>query len=147
MKVILLQDVPRLGKKDEIKEVHDGYARNFLFAKNLAKPATMESVRTLDAQRMKLQREDEILIAGYRKIVEQLKLIPLMFKVKMGEKGKAFGSISPIRVQEELKKHGIKVQKDWIEMEDHVKTSGEHSIRVKFPHGIHGEIKVIVEPE
>lgn len=147
MKVIFLKDVPPAARRNDVKEVNDGYARNFLFPKKLAEPATpraltLFSKRQAGAAEAK-QREEEV----YKTIAEKLKKTPLIFKMKIGEKGTAFGSVSSQKIAEALSRAHIEIEKEWIEMKDHIKTTGEHEVRIKFPHGIMGEIKVVVEAE
>lgn len=147
MKVILLQDIPKLGQKSEVKEVSDGYARNFLLAKNLAKPATPEALKTLESQKRKEEQERSEEFQKYKASVDKLKSLALNFKVKIGAKGRAFGSVTAAKIQEALGKQGIKVERDWIALEESIKTSGEHSVEVKFPNNLVGKVKIVVEAE
>ena len=147
MKIILLQDIPKVGRKNEVKEVSDGYARNFLFARNLAKPATPENVKTLENQKVKEEREKSVEYQKYKILAERLKDIILNFKVKTGGKGRTFGSVTPLKIKEALKKQGIEVEKDWVLLKVSIKTTGEHKVKIKLPQGSAGELKVIVEAE
>ena|SRR3989344_3795877 len=147
MKIILLQDIPKVGRKNEVKEVSDGYARNFLFARNLAKPATPENVKTLENQKVKEEREKSVEYQKYKILAERLKDIILNFKVKTGGKGRTFGSVTPLKIKEALKKQGIEVEKDWVLLKESIKTTGEHKVKIKLPQGSAGELKVIVEAE
>lgn len=147
MKVIFLKDVAHVARRNDVKEVNDGYARNFLFPKKLAESATPRALASFSKQQANVveakQREEGI----YKALSEKLKNTPLVFKMKVGEKGTAFGSVSTAKIAEMLKKAHIEIQKEWIELEDHIKTTGEHMVSIKFPHGIAGEIKIIVEAE
>ena len=147
MKVILLKGIPKLGHKNEVKEVSDGYARNFLFAKNLAKPATPEVLKAIAVQKEREEKEQSVEYQHYKALVEKLKSLELRFKVKMGEKGKAFGSVTPAKIKEALGKHGISIEKESILLEDSIKTTGVRDVKIKFPHDLVGEVKVIVESE
>lgn len=147
MKVILLQDVPKLGKKNEVREVSDGYARNFLFAKNLAKPATPEALKILAKQKQSEEREKSEELQKYKASVDKLKSLVLGFKVKIGAKGRAFGSVTAAKIQEALGKQGIKVERSWIALKESIKTGGEHSVEVRFPHNLVGKVKIVVEAE
>lgn len=146
MKVILLQDIPKVGKKDEIKEVSEGFARNFLFAKKLAVLATETESKKLVQKKEKkekeLSKEKEI----YQKIAEKLKTMTLDFKMKVGGGGKAFGSVTKNDISEALKQKGIKIEKDWIE-DEHIKTTGEKKVQIRFPQGIKGEARIIINSE
>lgn len=147
MKIILLKDVQNVGRKNEVKEVSGGFARNFLFASNLAKPATEANVHALDhakAQTDKKQAEETL---HYKKLVDTLQKTKLHFKIKIGEKGKAFGSITVAKIHEELRRHKIDVQKDWIDLPEPIKTLGEKIISVRLPHNTSGEFRIIIEPD
>lgn len=147
MKVILLQDVAALGRKRDIKDVSDGYGRNFLIPRKLAMPATPGAMQALTAQKEREEQEKSEQYGKYNVSAEKLKFTTLVFKTKIGEKGKAFGSISAIKIRDALKKEGIAVDKEWIALEDPIKTTGEHIVVVKFPHEIMAEVKVIVQAE
>ena len=147
MKIILLQDVQNVGRKHDVKEVHDGYARNFLFARGLAKPATEQALKTLAAEKVRAEREKSEEYQKYKAVVDKLKTIVLQFKVKLGEKGRAFGSVTAVKIRDALKREGIVVEKEWIVLEDSIKTTGERTIAIKLPSGLRSEVKVRVEAE
>lgn len=147
MKIILLDDLPPLGRKNDVKEVSNGYARNFLFPKKLAKLATPEALKELTSQKEREERKKSEEYQKYNALAERLKPLVLTFKVKVGEKGRTFGSITVVKIHEALKKEGIEAKKEWIELEEPIKTTGEHMVKVKFPHGLEGEIKIKVEAE
>lgn len=112
MKVILLTDVKNVGKKGEVVEVSDGYARNFLFRNKLALVASSKSMEVLEDQKQHARDEEAKNKENALKLKEQLALITLVFEVKTGEKGKVFGSVSTKQVAEELsKKHNITIDK------------------------------------
>ncbi|MBI2640538.1 MAG: 50S ribosomal protein L9, partial [Candidatus Sungbacteria bacterium] len=104
MKVILSQDVPNVGRKNDVKDVSDGFARNFLFPKNLAKPATEQALKALAGQKAHAEREKSEEYQRARTIAEKLKALELHFKVKLGEKGRAFGSVTAVKIRDALKK-------------------------------------------
>ncbi len=147
MKVILLQDIPKVGRKNEIKEVSDGYARNFLLAKNLARPATLENVKVLENQKVKEEKEKSEENQKCKALAERLKSTVLNFKVRVGEKGRAFGSVTAAKIRDELKKHGIEITKDQILLEESIKTVGENVVRVKLADHLMIELKLVVEAE
>jgi large subunit ribosomal protein L9 len=112
MKVILLADVKNVGKKGEVVEVSDGYARNFLFRGKLAVAASTKSMEVLEDQRQHVKDEEAKNKENALKLKEQLEKITLVFEVKTGDKGRVFGSISTKQVAEELnKKHKIVIDK------------------------------------
>lgn len=147
MRVILQQDTPNVGKKYDVKEVRDGFARNFLIPQKLALPATDGALKALAAQKVRAEREKSEEYQRYQTMAEKLKALVLSFKMKLGESGTAFGSVTAIKIRDALKKEGIEVEKDWISLEEPIKTTGEHTIKVKLPQDMKGEVKVIVETE
>ncbi len=147
MRVILLQDIIHLGKRREVKEVSDGYARNFLFPRNLAKPATEQALKETTALKAREEREKSAEYQKYKALVEKLKSLTLTFKVKLGLRGRAFGSVTAVKVRDALKKQGIEIEKEWVLLDKPIKTTGEHLVRVKLPQEFSGEVKVVVETE
>ena len=147
MKVILLQDIPSVGKKYDIKEVNGGYARNFLLPRGLVKPATDAAIADLAARKERDERKKTDERRGLQAAVARLKNVTLSFRVKIGEKGKAFGSITAQKIADALNRQGIAAEKEWILLEEQIKTTGEKIVPIHFPHGVSGEIKLIVEAE
>lgn len=146
MKVILLQEVKNLGKKGDIKIVSDGYARNFLFPQKLAKPATGTAIAALETLKKTETKNESEEHKKYSALREKLKSIKLSFKMKMG-KGRSFGSVTTQKITDELKKNGIVVEKEWVLLDEPIKTAGEKSVKIKPPQELIGEIKVSIEPE
>lgn len=147
MKVIFLQDVPKIGRKSEIKNVSDGYARNFLFPKDLAKAATDSALKNLTADTVRQEEKRTAEQSGYRVSAQKLGTLSLNFEVKTGGKGKTFGSVTAQKIKDELKKHGIEVEKDWIDLPESIKSTGEKQVRIKFPQGVEGSVKVVIQAE
>lgn len=147
MKVLLLHDVPKLGRKNDIKDVSEGYARNFLIAQKHAVPATAAVIH--DAAARVAQKEQGVADEKKRftEAAEKLKSITLSFRMKMGQRGKAFGSVSAAKIAEALQKYDIPAEKEWIGSNEHIKTTGEHTVDIRFPYDIRGKVKVIIEPE
>ncbi len=146
MKVILLQDVRNVGRKNEVKEVSPGFARNFLFSKKAAIPATEENLRKLASSKEQKEKSLSRETQKYREMAEKLKSLVLEFKIKVGEKGQAFGSITSAKLTEALRKKGIDIEKEWLP-EEHIKSTGEKTVKIEFPYGIIGEVKVRIEAE
>ena len=147
MKVILLQDVKDIGKKHEVKEVKDGYARNFLLAKNLAKTATPEALKWLEMQKeIEAKKSEEEL----KKIQDLASLVDgqeVLMLVKIGDEGQLFESITAQKISEKLKEMGFEVKKNKIELPEPIKEAGEYPIKIRFEHNLEAEIKVIVTTE
>lgn len=144
MKVILKENVKSIGKKDEIINVSDGYARNYLLAKNLAVEVNSSSLSQLKSKKESEQYKKEIEKEEAKKIADKLTKIKLTFKVKTGTNGKIFGGVSTKEIAEKLEEKGIKVDKKKIELKESIKTLGITNIQVKLYEGVIGKVKVEV---
>lgn len=148
MKVILKEDIKGVGKKDEVINASDGYARNFLFPKNLAVEANAENMSKLKAKQnsnafKKSQEKEEA-----QKIADKLSKILLKIKVKAGTNGKIFGGVSSKEIVENLERqYQIKVDKKKIDLKDAIKTLGVFTVDIKLFEGIIGKIKIDVISE
>ena len=145
MKVILKADIKGVGKKDEIVNASDGYARNFLFPKNLAVEANAENMSKLKAQKESTQFRKDTEKEDAKKTSEKLTKIMVKVQVKAGENGKIFGGVSEKDISENLEKqHNIKIDKKKIDLKETIKTLGVHNVDVKLYEGVLGKIKVDV---
>lgn len=145
MKVILLKDVKKTGKKDEVIEVSDGYARNYLIKNKLAVAYTKGSERVLEKQLEQKKEEEEQLKKEAESVAEKLKDIRLECYLNSGKNGQVFGSISSKQIVEELSKKGIKVDKRKIVMEEAISSLGTTKVKVDLYRGIvWGDITVHV---
>ena len=145
MKVILKADIKGVGKKDQVINASDGYARNFLFPKNLAVEANNENMSKLKAKQdsnafRKSQEKEEA-----KRTAEKLSKIMLKVPVKAGENGKIFGGVSAKEISELLKKsYQIEVDKKKIELKETIKTLGVRTITIKLYEGVVGNLKIDV---
>lgn len=145
MKVILKADIKGVGKKDEVINASDGYARNFLFPKNLAVEANAENMSKLKAKQdsnafKKSQEKEEA-----QKVANKLSKIMLKIKVKSGSNGKIFGGVSSKEIAENLdKQYQIKVDKKKIDLKDTIKTLGTVTVDIKLFEGVIGKVRVDV---
>lgn len=145
MKVIFLQNVPGTGKKGDIKEVSDGYARNFLFLKKLAEPATAGSVNKLKAQEAKQKREVEEELNNFQRDAARLDGQEISVVEKTTTDGKLYASVNPARLAELIKKQiGLAVDPKHIRTPKPIKSIGTHRAIVAFPHGLEAELSVMV---
>lgn len=146
MKVILLSDVKKLGKKGEIVEVADGYGRNFLLRQKLAVEATKKSMEILDEQNLQHSLEEKQLEANAEEIKKRLANITLEFKVKSGKDGRVFGSVSMKQVAEQLfKLHEIKIDKRKIIDASNIGSLGYTDVKVDlYKNKVIGVIRVHV---
>ncbi len=148
MKVILKADIKGVGKKDQVINASDGYARNFLFPKNLAVEANAENMGKLKAKQdsnafKKSQEKEEAM-----HIAEKLSKIILKIKVKAGGNGKIFGGVSTKEIAENLEKqYQIKVDKKKIVLDEAIKNLGMFDIEIKLFEGVVGKVKVNVISE
>lgn len=149
MKVILLQDVKGLGKKGDIVNAKDGYARNFLFPKNLAKEATDGNVKVLEEQKTakKIRQEEEL--AKAKELAEKISELTVELKGKSGENGKLFGSITTKDVSEALKKQfKIDIDKRKMDIEGgNIKNIGVTIVEVKVYPNVSAKLKVKISEE
>ncbi len=148
MKVILKADIKGVGKKDEIINASDGYARNFLFPKNLAVEANQENMSKLKAKQNSLQFQKNQEKEEALKISDKLSKILLKIKVKAGENGKIFGGVSAKEIAEQLEQeYKIKVDKKKIDLKEPIKTLGIRTIEIKLFEGVIGKLKIDVISE
>lgn len=143
MKVILLSDVKKVGKKGEIVEVADGYGRNFLIARKLAVLATAGSQRRLDEERVQQQLNEKEQKKQAELMAKQLESIVLEFRVKSGKEGRMFGSVSTKQIAEELSRaHGIQIDKRKILDTSPITTLGVTKVRIELYKNVIGTISV-----
>ncbi|MEH7414025.1 50S ribosomal protein L9 [Neobacillus drentensis] len=145
MKVIFLKDVKGKGKKGEVKNVADGYAHNFLIKQGLAIEANNANISSLDAQKKKEEKAAAQELAEAKELKEVLDKTTVELKAKAGEGGRLFGSITTKQVAEELqKKHGIKIDKRKMELDDAIRTLGHTKVPVKLHHEVTATLTVSV---
>lgn len=147
MKVILLKDVPKVGRKNDIKEVNDGFARNFLLAQKLATPATETELKKFFSSKEQQEKAKDKEKEVYQKVADKLKNLVFEFKVKVGERGKTFGSVTAADIQNKLKNKDITIEKEWLVLNEHIKSTGDKNIKINFPHEVVGEVKIKIEAE
>jgi len=143
MQVILIQDVKNLGKKGDVKNVSDGYARNFLLAKKLAEKSTTEAIEKLESLQKKEKLAESEKLEALRKIAEKLRGKTIQLKVA-GKKGKLFGSISAKDIASELKKQNLDVAEKAIALDTSIKKIGEYEIKIILEKDIEAKIKIVV---
>ena len=143
MKVILLADVKKLGKKDQTIEVSDGYAVNFLFPRKLAVQVTKKSVEVLENQQEEARENEAKAKAAAQELAKRLEGITLSFKVKTGREGKLFGAISLKQVTEELEKtQKINIDKRKFIDKGPLDVLGYHHLKVELHKGVIGVVNV-----
>jgi len=147
MRVILLQDIDKIGKKYEVKEVADGYARNFLLPKGLAKPATKEALKWLKVQKEIEEKKAEEELKKIQSLASAIDGQEIAITVKVGEENQLFESVTTQKIFEKLKEGGFEIKKNQIMLEKPIKELGEFPVKIKFEHNLEAEIKIIVVEE
>ena len=147
MRIILQEDVDKLGTRGQVVEVTDGYARNYLLPRKLAIPATpanlkrLEHVRTVFAKREATEKESA------QKLAELLVNVTVTLARKAGESDQLFGSVTSADIAEALAAQGYHVDKRKIQLEEPIKLVGEYQVPVKLHHDVSALVKVIVNRE
>ena len=148
MKVILLQDVKPHGKKGDVVEINDGYARNYILPKKLGVEANSANVNDLKLQKANQEKIAAKQLADAKELGEKLEKIKVVLKIKTGEGGKTFGSITAKEIAAELKKqHNIDIDKKKIVVSDPIKSIGSFSVNVKLHTQVTANLSVIVDSE
>lgn len=145
MKVILQKDIANLGEAGDIKEVADGYARNYLLPKKLVIVANEKSQRAIEHQKKLIKIKKEKRKKQSEKLSESLAGIELRIGAQVGEEEKLFGSVTSIDIARELKELGYEIDKRRIHLDEPIKKTGEYDISIKLDEGLHAVIKVHVE--
>ena len=148
MKVILQQDVRGQGKKGQLIEVAEGYARNFLLPRKLAVPATADAVNTMKLKEKAKKAEDARLKAEAEAIVEKLKNSPVKVTARAGANGKLFGAVTSKEVSDALQaQYGIELAKQKIVMDEPIKAYGSYELKAKQGYEVSGTVYVMVVEE
>ena len=137
MKVILLQDIRGTGKKDQIVEASDGYARNYLIPRKLAKEATAEALNSIERAKSADKHREDVKRDEAEQTARSLKGKVVVVKVRAGEAGRLYGSITTQEIADALKaQHGVELDKRKIELDEKVSTVGQTSMTLKLSAGV-----------
>lgn len=148
MKVLLTKDVKGVGKSGEIKEVADGYGKNFLIGKGLALAATHEVLKKYESDQKKKAAQDAAEVERLNAIKAQLADIKVTIVKKLGNTGHLFGSVTKEEIADALKaQHGIEIDKKELDAKHGIKTTGVHDLDLKLGHGIHATLHVEIKGE
>ena len=146
IKVILKETIKGVGKKDEIVEVKDGYANNFLFSQNKAIPATPENINKLNSKNEKIKKNHDNDVRKANELKEQLNSKEILLKVKAGNNGKVFGSVGGKEIAEAIKEQlNIEVDKKKVSTDARMKELGLHTVELKLHSEVKANLKVRVE--
>ncbi len=147
MKVILKQDVKGTGKKGEILEVSDGFAKNFLLKKGLAEQASAVAVNSLKIQKEAEERRRAEEIKAIRELAQKMDKAEVTVAIRCGENGKVFGSVTSKEIASRLEDLGYAVDKKKILLKDSIKTIGQYPVEVRLMEKVSAKIYVNVVPE
>ena len=148
MKVILQQDVKGQGKKGQLIEVAEGYARNFLLPRKLAVPATAENINTMQQQEKAKRAQEAAERAAALEMAEKLKECPVKLTAKAGNGGRLFGSVTSKEVSDALQaQYGIELAKQKIVMDEPIKAYGSYELKAKLGYEVSGTVYVMVVEE
>lgn len=145
MKVILLQDVKSVGKKGDILDANDGYARNFLLPKKMAVAATADNLNNLKLQKNNQEKVAQEQLEAAQKFAKELESKEVVVSIKAGEGGKTFGSVSSKEIAQAYKEQcGVEIEKKKIQMSESIKNFGVYEVKVKLHPKVTGTLKVKV---
>ncbi len=144
MLVILLKDVDKIGKKFEVKEVKDGYARNFLIPQGLVKQATKEAITWLGMQKETEEKKAEESLKKIQDVASAIDDQEVVIQVQVGGEDQLFESVTSQKISDKLKELGFDIKKSQIELSQPIKETGEFPVKIKFEHNLEAEIRVIV---
>ncbi|MFZ5945001.1 MAG: 50S ribosomal protein L9 [Bacillota bacterium] len=148
MKVILQEDIKALGKKGQIVEVKEGYARNFLLPKNLAVEANEGNVRELDRQKKIKADKAEKERQEAEKLAEKINKVVVTLRVKSGENGKLFGAVTSKDIADNLnKEHKINIDKRKVELTENIKSIGDYDVKIKLHSAVTAQLRVKVQAQ
>jgi len=148
MKVILLKDVKGQGKKGELKEVSDGYARNFLLPRKLATEANKDNMNVMRQQEEAKERQLAKEKAEAEQAAEKLENLSVKISAKAGKGGRLFGAVTSKEIAEALRsQHGVSVEKNKIVQAEPIKAFGTYKVKCKLGHEVSGVINVVVSEE
>jgi large subunit ribosomal protein L9 len=142
MKVIFLQDVKGQGKQGDVKEVAEGYVRNYLLPRGLVKAASSGNLKTLEQQNIALEKKKERELADAKALADKLESATVEVKTKAGEGGRMFGSVTSKQIAESLAKLGYKIDKRKIELEEPIRNLGVTVVPIKVHPQVKAEVRV-----
>ncbi len=147
MKVLLKKDVRNVGRKGEVKNVAEGYFRNFLLPQSLAVPVTEGLAHTLETEGKQKEEHKQKVHGAIGALAEELAKTPITIKGKMDETGKLFGSVNVRTIEDELKKKKIDISKlhGTVVLGEHLKEKGSHRVEIRFPGGEKVHCTIVIE--
>ncbi len=144
MKVIFLKNVKGVANEGDIKDVKEGYAKNFLFKQKLAIEATPANLKAREEKLESLKEQEQLKITEARALSEKLKTIQLEFNQKAGDTGRLYGAVTGQEISEALSQKGIYLDKKLLDMREPIKEAGNHTVKINIYKDIKGQVTVIV---
>lgn len=147
MKVILTKDVQGTGKAGEVKDVADGYARNYLIPRKLAVPASGGALKAVEQRKASEQKRADAEEASARALADRLTAAPVVLTARVGDQGRLYGSITSADIADQLSAHlGQPIDKRKIELEDPIRQLGSHDVTIRLHRAVSAVVKVDVQP-
>lgn len=146
MRVVLKKDVPGLGRSGDVKDVADGYAKNFLLPRGLAGEASAGELKRVAEQRATSKAKKERAHSDAETLAARIAATPLTFKLKVGPQGKAFGSVTDRDIAEALERKGIEVAREKILLADPLRSVGTHQVEIRLLADVRAVVTATVEP-
>lgn len=147
MEVILREDVEKVGSRGSVVKVADGYARNFLLPKRLAVPATATNRKIVDQEREAHLRREAKAKTDAEDLARLMSNVTLTFRQRVGENNQLFGSVTAKDIADALEAQRYHIDRRKVQLEEPIRTLGEHTVTLRLHREVPTEIKVIVEPE
>jgi len=147
MKIILLDDVQKLGRRGEVRDVSDGYARNFLIPKKLALSATAGNLKNLEHIKQQAHAKAERIKSDADALRDRIEALAYEERRQASEEGKLFGSVTAQDLVEYLDKHGIKIERKRVQLDEPIKTLGETAVPIRLHTDVTAQLKVSVVRE
>jgi large subunit ribosomal protein L9 len=145
MKIILLKDVRNMGKHGDVKDVPDGYARNFLFPNGLAEPGTPAALKKVEERHVAAAEEDVAVRERLHAVAKKMKTMSIQFELPQGKDGSIFGSVNKEAVLKALREHGlVTTERVYVHLDHPIKELGEHVVEVDLKKGISVKLKIVV---
>lgn len=144
MKVIFLKNVKGVANEGDVKEVKEGYAKNFLFKQKLALEATPANMKAHEEKLESLKEQEKLKIAEAKALAEKLKTTKIEFSLKAGETGRLYGAVTGQEISDELVKHGIHLDKKLLDMKEPIKETGSHTVKVNIYKEVKSQLTVVI---
>lgn len=144
MKVIFLKNVKGVANEGDIKEVKEGYAKNFLFKQKLALEATTANMKAHEEKLESIKEQEKLKVAEAKALAEKLKTITIEFSLKAGDTGRLYGAVTSQEISDALAKQGLPVDKKLFDMKEPIKEAGTHTVKVNIYKEVKSQLTVII---